>query len=183
MSRHHLLPPLVLGEHFRSSLGGVACAGGCYNGDEMNALLREWIPRPIPASAITAGHLRGASPRRHRALVRAAIKRPRGRLRQGKKAQRLRPAVRRRHPALGFHPSNASFRFPNFDLKLTCTRCHRRALWPAVMRTAPKGRTHGCTDQPAGVKKVLANSEPSTHGTGTAGMSVVTESSWREAAE
>jgi|SRR5215471_12917557 hypothetical protein len=27
-----------------------------------------------------------------------------------------------------------------------------------------KGRTHGCTDQPAGVKKVLANSEPSTHG-------------------
>src|SRR5262249_53083538 len=27
------------------------------------------------------------------------------------------------------------------------------------------GRTHGCTDQPAGVKKVLANSEPSTHGT------------------
>jgi hypothetical protein len=28
-----------------------------------------------------------------------------------------------------------------------------------------KGRTHGCTDQPAGVKKVLANSEPSTHGT------------------
>src|SRR5262249_25989377 len=33
------------------------------------------------------------------------------------------------------------------------------------MRTASKGRTHGCTDQPAGVKKVLANSEPSTHGT------------------
>ena len=28
-----------------------------------------------------------------------------------------------------------------------------------------KGRTHGCTDQLAGVKKVLANSEPSTHGT------------------
>ena len=27
-----------------------------------------------------------------------------------------------------------------------------------------KGRTHGCTDQLAGVKKVLANSEPSTHG-------------------
>jgi hypothetical protein len=26
-----------------------------------------------------------------------------------------------------------------------------------------KGRTHGCTDQLAGVKKVLANSEPSTH--------------------
>jgi hypothetical protein len=28
-----------------------------------------------------------------------------------------------------------------------------------------KGRTHGCTDQPARAKKVLANSEPSTHGT------------------
>ena len=27
------------------------------------------------------------------------------------------------------------------------------------------GRTHGCTDQPASVKKTLANSEPSTHGT------------------
>src|SRR6516165_11486688 len=27
------------------------------------------------------------------------------------------------------------------------------------------GRTHGCTDQPANVKKSLANSEPSTHGT------------------
>ena len=27
------------------------------------------------------------------------------------------------------------------------------------------GRTHGCTDQPADVKKSLANSEPSTHGT------------------
>src|SRR6266478_7867301 len=26
------------------------------------------------------------------------------------------------------------------------------------------GRTHGCTDQPANVKKTLANSEPSTHG-------------------
>ena len=26
-----------------------------------------------------------------------------------------------------------------------------------------KGRTHGCTDQLAGVKKVLAKSEPSTH--------------------
>src|ERR1700751_705722 len=26
------------------------------------------------------------------------------------------------------------------------------------------GRTHGCTDQPASVKKTLANSEPSTHG-------------------
>jgi len=25
------------------------------------------------------------------------------------------------------------------------------------------GRTHGCTDQPASVKKTLANSEPSTH--------------------
>jgi hypothetical protein len=28
-------------------------------------------------------------------------------------------------------------------------------------------RTHGCTDQPANVKKTLANSEPSTHGTKT----------------
>ena len=27
------------------------------------------------------------------------------------------------------------------------------------------GRTHGCTDQACGVRKVLANSEPSTHGT------------------
>jgi hypothetical protein len=27
------------------------------------------------------------------------------------------------------------------------------------------GRTHGRTDQPANVKKTLANSEPSTHGT------------------
>jgi hypothetical protein len=27
------------------------------------------------------------------------------------------------------------------------------------------GRTHGCTDQPANVKKSLANPEPSTHGT------------------
>jgi hypothetical protein len=27
------------------------------------------------------------------------------------------------------------------------------------------GRTHGCTDQPANMKKSLANSEPSTHGT------------------
>src|SRR5258707_10051849 len=27
------------------------------------------------------------------------------------------------------------------------------------------GRTHGCTDQPANVKKSLANSEPSPHGT------------------
>ena len=28
-----------------------------------------------------------------------------------------------------------------------------------------KGRTHGCTDQLCDVKNVLANSEPSTHGT------------------
>src|SRR5262245_4610957 len=28
------------------------------------------------------------------------------------------------------------------------------------------GRTHGCTDQPANMKKTLANSEPSTHGRG-----------------
>jgi hypothetical protein len=33
------------------------------------------------------------------------------------------------------------------------------------MRTAPKGRTHGSTDQACDVKKALANSEPSTHGT------------------
>ena len=30
---------------------------------------------------------------------------------------------------------------------------------------AQKGRTHGCTDQAANVKKALANGEPSTHGT------------------
>jgi hypothetical protein len=41
----------------------------------------------------------------------------------------------------------------------------RRALWPAVMRTAPTGRTHGRTDQVCDVKKVLANPEPSRHGT------------------
>ena len=28
-----------------------------------------------------------------------------------------------------------------------------------------KGRTHGCTDQRCAVKILLANSEPSTHGT------------------
>ena len=28
-----------------------------------------------------------------------------------------------------------------------------------------KGRTHGCSDQTCDVKKVLANTEPSTHGT------------------
>jgi hypothetical protein len=31
--------------------------------------------------------------------------------------------------------------------------------------TASEGRTHGCTDQACYVKKVLANPEPSTHGT------------------
>src|SRR5260370_42067920 len=42
----------------------------------------------------------------------------------------------------------------------------RRALWPAVMGTASKGRTHGCTDQCCKtVKKALAKPEPSTHGT------------------
>jgi hypothetical protein len=41
----------------------------------------------------------------------------------------------------------------------------RRALGPAAIRAALTGRTHGCTDQPANVKKSLANSEPSTHGT------------------
>src|SRR6476469_7271661 len=30
--------------------------------------------------------------------------------------------------------------------------------------TAPTGRTHGCTDQRRAVKILLANSEPSTHG-------------------
>src|SRR4029078_7417990 len=33
------------------------------------------------------------------------------------------------------------------------------------LSAALTGRTHGCTDQPAKVKKALANSEPSTHGT------------------
>jgi len=41
----------------------------------------------------------------------------------------------------------------------------RRALWPAVMRTALIGRTHGCTDQRRDVKFALANWEPSTHRT------------------
>src|SRR5262249_55005384 len=41
----------------------------------------------------------------------------------------------------------------------------RKALWPAALCAARTGRTHGCTDQPANVKKSLANSEPSTHGT------------------
>ena len=31
--------------------------------------------------------------------------------------------------------------------------------------TALTGRTHGCTDQQRDVKILLANSEPSTHGT------------------
>jgi len=33
------------------------------------------------------------------------------------------------------------------------------------------GRTHGCTDQPANVKKTLANSEPSTQEPSTHGTS------------
>jgi hypothetical protein len=33
------------------------------------------------------------------------------------------------------------------------------------MRTALKGRTHGCTDQACDAKILLANPEPSTHGT------------------
>jgi hypothetical protein len=37
--------------------------------------------------------------------------------------------------------------------------------WPAALCAALTGRTHGCTDRPANVKKSLANSEPSTHGT------------------
>ena len=41
----------------------------------------------------------------------------------------------------------------------------RKALWPAVMRTAPTGRTHGRTDQAQqSVRSTLANGEPSTHG-------------------
>ena len=42
----------------------------------------------------------------------------------------------------------------------------RRALWPAAMRAAPTGRTHGRTNQRCrSFKKTLANGEPSTHGT------------------
>jgi hypothetical protein len=33
------------------------------------------------------------------------------------------------------------------------------------MCTAQTGRTHGCTDQACDVKILLANPEPSTHGT------------------
>jgi hypothetical protein len=33
------------------------------------------------------------------------------------------------------------------------------------MRAASTGRTHGRSDQTCDVKKVLANAEPSTHGT------------------
>jgi len=33
------------------------------------------------------------------------------------------------------------------------------------MRAASTGRTHGCSDQAGDVRKVLANTEPSTHGT------------------
>jgi hypothetical protein len=33
------------------------------------------------------------------------------------------------------------------------------------MRAASTGRTHGRSDQACDVKKVLANTEPSTHGT------------------
>lgn len=41
----------------------------------------------------------------------------------------------------------------------------RKALWPAVMRTAPTGRTHGRTDQAQqNIKITLAKGEPSTHG-------------------
>jgi len=44
------------------------------------------------------------------------------------------------------------------------------------------GRTHGCTDQPASVKKTLANSEPSTHGTSRTSEDVRLESAkWAKA--
>src|SRR5204862_490776 len=36
---------------------------------------------------------------------------------------------------------------------------------PKALSSALTGRTHGCTDHPANVKKSLAKSEPSTHGT------------------
>jgi hypothetical protein len=42
------------------------------------------------------------------------------------------------------------------------------------------GRTHGCTDQPANVKKTLANSEPSTHGTKRRCATVQTFGNYRE---
>jgi hypothetical protein len=42
------------------------------------------------------------------------------------------------------------------------------------------GRTHGCTDQPANVKKTLANSEPSTHGTKRRFATVQKFGSYRE---
>jgi len=50
--------------------------------------------------------------------------------------------------------------------KLTPMPCRDAGIWPAASCAALKGRTHGCTDQGCcNVKKVLANSEPSTHGT------------------
>src|SRR5215469_11777836 len=67
-----------------------------------------------------------------------------------------RPIRRSGQPTCAGASSNAGF-WPGPD--------PRRALWPAVTSTAQIGRTHGCTDQPADVKKSLANSEPSTHGT------------------
>jgi len=45
------------------------------------------------------------------------------------------------------------------------------------------GRTHGCTDQPASVKKTLANSEPSTHGTSRTSEDVRPESAKRAKAD
>jgi hypothetical protein len=41
----------------------------------------------------------------------------------------------------------------------------KRSPRTIMAQAALTGRTHGCTDQPANVKKTLANSEPSTHGT------------------
>src|SRR5215467_16161890 len=66
-----------------------------------------------------------------------------------------RPIRRSGQPTCAGASSNAGF-WPGPD--------PRRALWPAVTSTAQIGQTHGCTDQPADVKKSLANSEPSTHG-------------------
>jgi hypothetical protein len=43
-------------------------------------------------------------------------------------------------------------------------------------RSCEPHKTHGCTDQPAGVKKVLANPEPSTHGTNRKCQSALTMS-------
>jgi hypothetical protein len=74
MSRHHLLPPLVLGEHFRSSLAVVACAGGCDKGEgDERATVRNGDDARFRPMQARPAHLRGALARRYRAAVRAAI--------------------------------------------------------------------------------------------------------------